>query len=362
MKRVLILTVYPSFWAGTRLRAEQYRPYFEERGIATTLWSFLRDGDMDRWYGGSHIDRLMITARGVLRSLRVPLLIRRADAILVLREILPFGPPVLERLAARRRPLIWDVDDAVWDSGRSHFLPWVPSRIRRSRGKFETICRMASEVWAATAVIEAWCLRHNRLVRVVPTVVEVPANRPEREHRPVVGWIGAPSTGRFLETILPALEKVEPLPELLVLGAEAGGDHSSFVTAAEWSLDREADVLAKIAVGLYPIDLEHPLAEGKAALKAILYMSQGIPPVVTPTGTNASIVRDGVEGLHALTPEDWTRQVRRLLNDPDLWRRCSVASHARALADFSAQRWGPVVAGYLDGVVSGAQADSAAKR
>jgi hypothetical protein len=253
------------------------------------------------------------------------------------------------------------VDDALWESGRSHFLPWVPSRIRRSRGKFETICRIASQVWAATPVIEDWCLQHNRSVHVVPTVVKVPADRPERKPRPVVGWIGAPSTGRFLETILPALEKVEPLPELLVLGADVGAGHGSFVTAAGWTLDREADVLAKIAVGLYPIDLEHPLAEGKAALKAILYMSQGIPPVVTPTRTNASIVRDGLEGLHALTLEDWTRQVQRLLNDPDLWHRCSVASHARAHADFSAHRWGPVVAGYLDEVVSGAQADSAVK-
>jgi hypothetical protein len=351
LKRLLVLTVYPTFWAGTRLRAEQYRPYFEQQGFSTTLWTFLRDADMDRWFQGSYRDRLGIVAGGMLRILVVPVLITRSDVVLVLREILPFGPPVLERLAARMRPLIWDVDDAVWKSGRSHYLPWIPTWIRRSSGKFEQICRMAGQVWAATAVIAGWCAQFNGSVRVVPTVVDVPAERPSRVQKPVVGWIGAPSTRSFLESVLPAIAKVQPAPEVLVLGAEIGGHYGIPISAAPWSLAREAETLERISVGLYPIDRSHPLAEGKAALKTILYMSQGIPAVVTPTTTNALVVTDGVEGLHAETLEDWTDQVQRLLTDAELWEGCSVAAHSRALADFSLQRWGPEVAGHLSDVV-----------
>jgi glycosyltransferase involved in cell wall biosynthesis len=100
-------------------------------------------------------------------------------------------------------------------------------------------------------------------------------------------------------------------------------------------------------VGLYPIDTAHPLAHGKCGLKAVLYMAQGVPPVVTPTASNADIVRDGVDGLFADTPADWTAAVGKLLDDPELWERLSVASHARALADFSVTHWAPWVAAEL---------------
>ena len=109
-----------------------------------------------------------------------------------------------------------------------------------------------------------------------------------------------------------------------------------------WSPATEVDVLARTRVGLYPVDRGHPLAEGKCGLKAILFMAYGVPPVVTPTTTNAKIVRDGVDGLHAEDGESWTAAVARLLDDAALWERCSAAAFERA-REYSLQRWAPVL-------------------
>jgi glycosyltransferase involved in cell wall biosynthesis len=114
-----------------------------------------------------------------------------------------------------------------------------------------------------------------------------------------------------------------------------------------WSADNERDALRAIRVGLYPIDRAHPMADGKCGLKAVLYMAHGIPPIVTPTPTNALIVRDGIDGLHADTAEQWVAAIERLLDDDELWSRCSLSAHARAKACYSTEVWGPQVAGLV---------------
>jgi glycosyltransferase involved in cell wall biosynthesis len=174
--------------------------------------------------------------------------------------------------------------------------------------------------------------------------VDVPPVRPQPTPEPVVGWIGSPSTGRFVEQVLPALAELAQPPAVTLVGAQVSSPPGLRVDARPWSSAIEMETLASVRVGLYPIDPSHPLADGKCGLKAILYMSCGVPPIVTPTATNAGIVRHEVEGLHARDLSEWGTAVRRLLDDPELWDRCSRAAHARARTDFSLEQWGPRVA------------------
>ena len=125
-------------------------------------------------------------------------------------------------------------------------------------------------------------------------------------------------------------------------------------TGGAWSLDEERRTLSKARVGLYPIDRTHPLADGKCGFKAVLYMSRGIPPVLTPTPANAAIVRDGVEGLHADDPDAWREAIQRLLDDDDLWERCSWAAYERARSNYSLDVWGPRIASILRDLSSAA--------
>lgn len=360
LSTILVLAVYPASSATTRLRAEQFEPYLRSQGMELRLWTFLARGDVTAWQNGRIWRRIAVLARSALRTFQIPRLVRRAAAVIVLREVLPFGPPLFERFISGRRPMIWDVDDAVWQPYRSHFFPRLPSWARKSPKKYAGICRAATQVWAASEVIAAWCREHNRSVTIIPTVVPVPQALPERMHRPIIGWIGTPATGEFLSAVLPALGGVCPSPEVLVVGATVPAGALSVQTST-WSPAAERQALENISVGLYPIDREHPLAEGKAGLKAILYMSQAIPCVLTPTTTNRSIVRDEMEGLYAETLQDWHRQVERLLNDLPLWQRCSRRAHSRAYEHYSLHKWGPVVADNLLAILNPASDNSPEK-
>lgn len=340
-RTITVLAVHPPSLAATRLRAVQYSDALADAGLHLNLWSFLREQDLNDWYGPSHLRRALVTVRGLLRMVLVVGHVRRASVVIVQREAMPLGPPIVELLTARFRPLVWDLDDALWEEYVSPTAGRVPRWLRATGHKFERLCRCADEVWAGSEILAAWCRERNANVHVVPTVVPVPdiLGTPPLER--TVGWIGTHSTAEFVETILPALADVVPRPSVHLVGARLSPPAVLDVAMEPWSPSAELRTLAETRVGVYPIDVTHPLAEGKCGLKAILYMANGIPSVVTPTTTNASIVRHGIDGFHARDLAEWTTAVQRLLDDDALWQQCREAAHSRAHQSFSLQVWAP---------------------
>jgi glycosyltransferase involved in cell wall biosynthesis len=348
---VAVLAVHPGRVAGTRLRALQYGPALAAVGLELRLWSLFAPEHLSAWFGRSNVRRALVLLRALLRLPSAVLLVQRADVVVVLREALPFGPPWLEWLARRRSALVWDVDDAIWESFASPTAGHVPQWVRGTWGKYHWLASHADEVWAGSEVLARWCSEHSRDVYVIPTVVPVPTSRPAMPRERSVGWVGTHATAKFVEPILVVLADQPHAPPVSVVGAEVAKPPRLPLVVEAWSPEAEERLLESVRVGLYPIDRLHPLAEGKCGLKAILYMSHGLPQVITPTVTNSSIVRDGLDGLHADTPAEWRAAVNRLLDDEDLWQRLSQAAHQRALECFSLQRWAPVVAGRLAGLV-----------
>lgn len=352
---MLVVAVYPTSLANTRLRAMQYADHLADADLSLELWSLIAERDVGAWFSADTKARIAILTRSLLRLPTLAAAVRRSSAVIVLREALPFGPPLVERLIARVRPLVWDIDDAVWEDYPSLFVSRLPRFLRKTGGKYERLCALAAEVWAGSAVLADWCRGHGGNVAVIPTVVAVPAIRKRHDNGRVVGWIGSPSTGVFVESILPAIAAIRPTPDVVVVGATIRTPPGMEVRQVPWSPENEEQALERLDVGLYPIDRSHPLANGKCGLKAILYMSRGIPPVVTPTATNAEIVRDGIDGLHAETADDWTADVTRLFEDHDLWERLAASAHNRARAEYSLERWGPVVARRLVSLIEEAR-------
>lgn len=344
---MLVLAVHPPKVAATRLRAAQYAPCFAAEGLDVRIWPFFRESDLRAWFGASQVRRALVLLKAILRLPRLLTLLRGVSVVLVQREALPLGPPLLELFAARGRAFVWDVDDAVWEDFSSPTAGHVPQWLRATGDKYSRLCRRADEVWAGSEVLATWCRERNANVAVIPTVVPVPAERSPAAQERTVGWVGSHSTGPFLQQVLPAVARVEPHPAVLVVGADVPPVDGLATESQPWSQSTEDTALARTRVGLYPVNRGHPLAEGKCGLKAILYMSHGIPSIVTPTSTNAAVVRDGVEGLHADTPEAWTSSVQKLLDDDELWERMSVAAHQRARDEYSLEAWGPRLAARL---------------
>jgi glycosyltransferase involved in cell wall biosynthesis len=263
------------------------------------------------------------------------------DAWIVHREATLLGPAFLERMAARRAPVVYDFDDALWiastrGSGWGGVADWF-----RHPAKTNEILALAAGVSAGNAYLADHARSFSPIVEVVPSTVDLQGTySPMVDHRSgrpyTIGWMGSHTTAHYLERILPALAEVardRPF-RFIVIGARVA--HPGLeIEHREWSASSEVPDLLDLDVGLMPL-VEDPWARGKCGMKAIQYMGLGIPPVVSPVGTNSEIVADGENGFLASSDEDWRRAIIALA-DPALRSRIGAAARRTVADRYSAE-------------------------
>jgi len=311
----------------------------ERLGIDITFSPFLSRRGMDVLYRRGHsATKAAETIRGYLHRVGEVLREQRYDVAYLYREAALLGPAWIEALLARRLPIVFDFDDAI-------YLPHVSGvnesvRSLKFPGKVAAICRMASHVTVGNETLAAFAARHARRVTVIPSTIDTDVYRigaRESRARPVVGWTGSGTTAAYLAPLGPALVRIRQSIdfELRVIGASVDlpGVEATFVP---WKAESEAEDLRAVDVGLMPLP-DDEWSRGKCGMKALQYMALGIPPVVSPVGVNAQIVEHGRNGLHARTEEEWVERISLLLRDPALRLRLGKEARRTVEERFSAR-------------------------
>ncbi|MCL4849510.1 MAG: group 1 glycosyl transferase, partial [Acidobacteria bacterium] len=95
---------------------------------------------------------------------------------------------------------------------------------------------------------------------------------------------------------------------------------------------------------------------GKCSYKMLLYMSSGVPVVVSPVGMNADVLTLGPVGLGPRTDREWTDALVDLATNADWRLRAGVIGREIVLHHFEREQ----VAAQLAGVLRGAARSRAA--
>ncbi|MEP6922644.1 MAG: glycosyltransferase family 4 protein [bacterium] len=347
--RVIALCTYPVEAAATRYRVAQFVTPLKARGVDVTLRPLLDSRTFASLYQRVELPRTALGLFGAtVRRLEDILRTRSFDAVLIQREALLLGPPVIEWLMTRigRRPLILDLDDAT-------YVPYVSQSYGRLGGalkwfkKTDELIRWASVVTCGNRFIAEHVEAEGSHAVVIPTVVDTdlfrPLNPPPNNDVPVIGWIGTHSTFAFLETILPVLQDLARTHRFRLKIVGAGRDRIELsgveVENLPWELGREIADFQSLDIGLYPLDLNPSSpAEwlaGKSGFKSIQYMTVGVPYVVTPAGVCAEIGTAGVTHLPAATREEWHASLAYLLSDQGARRKMGAAGREYALKHYA---------------------------
>jgi glycosyltransferase involved in cell wall biosynthesis len=324
---VLALASYPVEAAATRFRLQQFVEPLAQRGIVLTIHPFLDSKLFQHLYLQKSFAR---TAAGLMKSaffrLGDVVAARKADLILIQREAMMFGPPVIEWLTARalKRPMVLDLDDATYVSytsptygGLGKALKWFT--------KTDDLIKWAAIVTCGNRSIAEYVSGKGGQARIIPTVVDTEVFRPGQTRAadgPVtIGWIGTHSTFPYLESIFPALIDLAAKHDFRLKVVGAGRDQVTIpgvrVDNAGWNMEREVKDFQSLDVGLYPLDadLYAGWAAGKSGFKAIQYMGVGVPYVATPVGAAAEIGEVGVTHLFASTRDEWYGALQTLIVD-----------------------------------------------
>jgi len=360
--RVLALSAYPVEAAATRFRLSQYVEPLAARGIELDIRPFIDSDLFAILYERRHAARVAVSLMfSAARRLRDAMAARGAQVLLVQREAMLLGPPVIEWLALQvgRCPLVLDLDDALNVRYESPTYGRLAAALK-CFGKTDDLIRWSRLVICGNRFIADYVQARGGRPRVIPTVVDTERFTPRGDDEracPVVGWVGTHSTFPFLQRIAPALERVARRTPFRLRVVGGGADAIRIpgvdVESMPWAFDREIADFQSLDVGLYPIDPAVYGAEwvaGKSGFKAIQYMAVGVPFVMSPVGICAEIAVDGVTHFAASTIDEWTAALSRLLADAELRRTMGAAGRACAVAQYSLQRHAADLADALAGV------------
>jgi glycosyltransferase involved in cell wall biosynthesis len=223
-----------------------------------------------------------------------------------------------------KRPVILDVDDAIW-------LPRGGWGIRK-------LVNHVDRVFAGNGFIADWFSARGLPVEIIPTAVDVDRFRPAAEPRidsgdgVVIGWTGTSSNHNALEMVaapLKAVLEARPRSRLLVVSDkrprldDLPGDRVDF---RRWSPANEAETVRTMDIGIMPL-LDTEWSRGKCSYKMLLYMACGLPVVVSPIGMNVDILKLGEVGHGAAGPAEWVDALVSLIDSEE--RRRAMGQVAR---------------------------------
>ncbi len=344
----------PDTSPGSRFRIEQWAKILASQGFTFTYVPF----DDERLYGvlyapGKLGAKAMGMVRGFMRRIALLREVSNYDAVFVYQEASRVGPAILERMIAKKRPLIFDFCDPI-------YLPPPPDSTGNQRFRFlkfvnktKTICGVSAHVLVGNEELAAYARQFSRNVTVVPITIDMEEYPPRHASLdpsvpPVIGWTGSYSTVPHLETVRAALEKLGTIRkyEMKVMGTEDFSLAGVPSSAESWKSDREIPFLHLCDIGIMPLP-DDPWVKLRSHLKVRQFMAVGVPCVASPVGIISELIQDGVNGFLATSEEEWIEKLSKLIDDPEL--RTEMGKKARvAIAEkYSGRIWAQTVASIL---------------
>ena len=254
----------------------------------------------------------------------------KADVTWISRQLLPAFTPLQ---AMAKRPMVLDVDDAVWLNTGGH----------RARD----LAQASDLIVCGNTFLADHFSRWNGNVTVIPTAVNTAWYRPHRPREAdgtgVMGWTGTSGNFPFLYAIEGALIRVFEHcghAKLLVVADRPPQFRLLPVSRVEfehWTPRTEQAAFDRMSIGLMPL-ADTDWCNGKCSYKMLCYMAAGLPVVVTAAGMNREVLALGEVGLSAASEREWVDALTALLDNPNLRRNMGAAGRAVVEERFSLQR------------------------
>jgi glycosyltransferase involved in cell wall biosynthesis len=325
--------------ASSRLRTYQFLPFWEQEGYQVKVFPFFNDKYLEEKYQGKRVDRWNLL-KCYFKRLWVVLGAKAYHFVWLEKEVFPFLPAWTEWLLQKSGTVYFvDYDDAVfhrYDQSRSGL-------IRRFLGrKIDAVMRHARVVFVGNSYLEKRALHAGakRVVRL-PTVIDMKRYGPKNwtDKKPLrIGWIGSPTTLKYMDLVRPQLEQMckETDAEVLLVNGNISWDFDGPWSLVPWTEAGEVAAIQQMDIGLMPLP-DTPWEQGKCAYKLIQYMACGLPVIASPVGMNVDVVEEGVNGFLAKDGAEWLEALRTLVRDAPLRRRMGERGFALVQKEYTVE-------------------------
>lgn len=353
--RILFFTKYGTLGASSKYRSYQYIPYIENNKINVEISELFTNADLERLYNKGSYGFISLV-KAFFRRIYSLLFIAKYDLIIIEYELFPYFPPIFEFvLKVLGKKYIVDYDDAIfhnYDLNPNFFIRFF---VKNKIGK---VIKNASAVITGNQYLFDYASMWNNNVRIIPTVLDVTkydSSLSYKEHDDfVIGWIGSPSTSKYLLNMRDVFQLLNTngyLFRLKFIGADKSLKKNFTDLDAEWiewNENTEVKEIKSFSVGIMPLEIT-PWTKGKCGFKLIQYMACEIPVIATPVGINKEIVIHGKNGFLAETVYEWYDSILKLMENKELRKIMGVKGKKIINEKYSLEKTSSV---YLDVITS----------
>jgi glycosyltransferase involved in cell wall biosynthesis len=352
--RLLILSRFDECGAGPRYRFYQFLSLFEQKGIRVEIQALLDKKYLNSVYSNQARPFTHLFKIYAKRAWFLLLNKNRYDVVFMDSELFPYVPFFLERWFLPKKYFI-DQDDAVFHRYDTHQSFWIRKLFG---GKIAKVIRNSQGIIVGNTYLKEHAVRagmHN--VVVLTTTVDAQIYKPQVESlKPgpdavIIGWVGSPTTVRYLELIKPALIAVAKKRNIIlsVVGASyalPGVTVHSQNWVDGWNEQEEIALTNKIDIGIMPV-IDGPFERGKCGFKIIKYMACAKPVIASPVGLDPGIVDHGKNGYIATSLAEWEEYLLLLIDDAQRRENFGRYGREKMLEKYSLQAAFPALYDFL---------------
>lgn len=340
--KILVLTKYSRKGASSRLRTLQYLPYLEKQGFEFTVQNLFDDIYLERLYNSNQRSKLNIIKHYSKRFIYL-LNLKKYDLIWIEYEIFPYLPPIVEQyLNFIGMKYIVDYDDAIFHNYdlSNHII------IRKAlSNKIDTVMASSSCVISGNSYIfERAKNAGSKCIEFIPTVVDIDRYKISSKSQGstyIIGWIGSPTTQKYLLEIREALVIISKKYDIKLLLIGASSDIKDLlpnidIEVVPWNESNEANLIGQMDIGIMPL-IDSPWERGKCGYKLIQYMACGIPVIASPVGENVNIVSNSNSGYLASNTNEWVDCLDKLITSHKTYNSFSLSGRKAVETFYSVQ-------------------------
>ena len=272
--------------------------------------------------------------------------VRESDAVVFHRLQFPMTsrpePPIelfLHMVSkAARKITVFDLDDAIF---LDHPL------------LTEYFTAKSDLVTVGSHQLATFASKWNKSVHLLPSAVNTDdfapdIRQPTKAAGCVLGWHGTAYVQlEYLRILVPVLGRLAKRYDITFKLLGTMGDRRiqrMFRTIHGLNVDFGPDrwvpyeslpaLIADVQIGLSP--LTNTLwSRSKCAMKALEYMSMGVPVVASPVGEHNYLIKDGVNGLLAASEDEWVSKISHLIEEPGESDRIGQKARETVLRNYS---------------------------
>jgi glycosyltransferase involved in cell wall biosynthesis len=251
--------------------------------------------------------------------------------------------------------LIFDCDDWNIREDPKYYLGFFPS----SKMEFLTkkMARRADLCIAASVFLKDFLTPFARRIEYLPTGVDTgffdpQTNKVSQDTSVVLGWVGTAYHEDMYFNLKCLLEMFFTLAQdddriVLMMAGEGryfkkikiDAENSRFkerVKIKDWvAPDLMPAFFRGIDIGLLPLIQKTRFNRAKSPTKLFEYMAMAKPTVSSNIGEAGRIIKDGVNGFLADTPQEFLKKLKILIDDPGLRQALGGAAREDAVRDYS---------------------------